>query len=299
MFNLRILLVYLVSVYLRTFRWEVARWRLVTYALHNIKAHGSLMGKAIVTTHFGFKMELYLHDWVDQHIYATGNYEDMTAMTISALLNPGDTCIDVGANIGFFSLLMAKCVGVDGSVLAFEPSPQTRGKLLYNIKLNQVTHVTVREEAVANVDGESLFFGGSEDHSGIANLRPLQLSNTSYEVRTCKLTSCIPETMKPQLIKIDIEGAEHLALQGMRELLQAQHPDIIIEMSDHFLREMKSSSAEVYAFLMQFGYHMYRIDWDGLIAYDDWDSTLPTQFNALFTVRKALPSQLVLKGVGS
>jgi FkbM family methyltransferase len=254
------------------------------------------MGKATVTTRFGFKMELELRDWVDQHIYVTGNYEDTTAMAIEALLQPGDSCVDIGANVGFFTLLMAKRVGSNGSVWAFEPSSETRRRLVHNLALNRVTHVTVCDEAVSDVDGTQIFFGGRHDQSGIASLRPIQGSTASYEVRTCKLTSSIPQSMTPRLIKIDIEGAEHLALRGMSPLLQAERPDIVLEMSDHFLREMGSSSGEVHAFLSGFGYEMYVIDWDGFIRYSRWDDALPTQFNALFTVRKFLPSQLTLKG---
>ena len=255
------------------------------------------MGTAMVTTHFGFKMRLQLNDWVDQHIYATGNFEDETASTIEALLEAGDVCIDVGANIGFFTLLMAQCVGASGSVWAFEPSPATRERLLRNVQLNQLTQVTVREEAVSNADGQRLFFGGADDHSGIASLRPLQVGSRSYEVRTCTLSACLPPSLAPRLIKMDIEGAEALALEGMRGLLEARHPDLIIEVTDPFLREMGSSGAELHGFLAQLGYSMYRIDWDGLVHYDHWDRGLASQFNALFTVRKELPGQLHLKSL--
>jgi FkbM family methyltransferase len=284
-----------VSAYLRTFRFNAARWRLQRYALRQIRAHGASIGRATVSTHFGFKMELHLHDWVDQYIYASGTYEETTARTMAALLRPGDTCIDVGANVGFFTLLMATSVGPTGAVWAFEPSPTTRARLLRNIQLNQVAHVTLREEAVSNVDGERLFFGGPEDHSGVASLRPAQASSTSYEVRTCRLSTCLPESLRPSLIKMDIEGAEYLALQGMRELLQAHHPDLIIEMSRQHLLEMGTSPAEICTFLTQFGYRMYWFDSDGLVACHRCDETWPPEFNALFTLRQSLPAGIVLK----
>ena len=297
MFALRTLPLRLASAYVRTSRWDTARWRLVNYTLRKTRDYGSLMGRAIISTHYGFKMELQLHDWVDQHIWATGNYEDSTALTIEILLNRGDTCVDLGAHIGFFTLLMAQRVGPEGAVWAFEPSPQVRTRLLRNLTLNHVTNVTVREEAVADVDGKRRFFSGTDDHSSIASLRSLQSSSDSFEVRTCQLSSCFSGSIRPRLIKMDIEGAEHLALQGMKELLQDQYPDVILEMSDHFLKEMGSSSIEVYIFMTRLGYRMYRIDWDGLIGYQGWDSSLPTQFNALFTVTEFLPRQLNLKAV--
>jgi FkbM family methyltransferase len=269
----------------------------VKYTLRKTREFGPFMGRAIISTHYGFKMELQLHDWVDQHIWASGNYEDSTALTIETLLNRGDVCIDLGAHIGFFTLLMAQCVGSEGAVWAFEPSPQVRTRLLRNLALNRVNNVTVREEAVAEVEGKRIFCRGPDDHSSLGSLRSLKLSKGSFEVRTCRLSSCLPGSLWPRLIKMDIEGAEYLALQGMSELLRDQHPDIILEISNHFLTEMGSSSVEIYSFMRQFGYHMYRIDWDGLIAYQRWDSSLPTQFNALFTMREFLPRQLNLKAV--
>ncbi|MGH9387904.1 MAG: FkbM family methyltransferase [Vicinamibacterales bacterium] len=292
---MRLLFIRLLCAYVRTSPWDAVRWRFVSYALRQVRKHGPAIGKARVRTRFGFTMELHLDDWVDQHIYVTGNYEDMTAMAIAALLRPGDVSIDVGANVGFFTLLMATRVGGDGAVWAFEPSPQVRSRLIVNLNLNTARQVTVREEAASNVNGTRVFFGGSQDHSGIASLRPVQNSSGSYEVRTCRLSSAIPKTMMPHLVKIDVEGAEYLALEGMRELLEAHHPDIILEITDAFLTEMASSPAEVHLFLTSLGYRMYRIDWDGLTACPSFEASWPKQFNALFTVRESLPDRLPIR----
>ena len=253
------------------------------------------MGTATVSTHFGFTMTLDLRDWVDQHIFVTGDYEASSARTIAALLNPGDLCVDAGANVGFFSLLMATGVGAGGAVWAFEPAPGTRERLAQNVRLNGLTNVTVRSEALSNVDGEQRFWAGPTDHSGIASLRPLQGTEGSYEVRTARLTSCLPRDAAPRLIKMDIEGAEHLAIQGMVDLLETSHPDIVIEISDHFLKELGSSSREVCSTLIDLGYDMYVIGWDGLARSTCWTPSLPTQFNALFTIRTSLPATLTLK----
>ncbi len=284
----RILRLRLVAACLRALRFERGRARLSNHAVRKTREYGTRLGQPIVTTQFGFKMELHLHDWGDQHVYAMGTYEEATARTMAALLRPGDACIDVGANIGFFTLLMARRVGPQGSVWAFEPSPQIRARLRRNIELNGLTNVTVRDEALSDTDGSRRFFGGSDDHSGLASLRPLAASNGTYEVRTAKLTSCIPPSLRPRLIKIDIEGAEHLAALGMHELLAAQQPDLILEVTDAFLRELGSSAPELHAFLRGLGYAIYVIDGKGLIACPRWHDALPEQFNALCTTRSDL-----------
>ena len=241
---------------LRAFKSFPGRWRLSNYALRRVRELGPWMGRACVRTHYGYRMELRLNDWGDQHIYATGSYEDSTAQTMASLLkNPagesGGLCVDIGASTGFFTLLMATHVGTGGEVWAFEPAPQTRERLHRNIAINQLAHITVRSEAASDTAGNTPFFDGPSDHSGVASLRPLDSTSTPFEVRTCRLVDCLPSSAKVHLIKLDVEGAEHKALLGMAPLLQAQHPDLILELSDGFLKQMGSSAAEVHAMLVQ------------------------------------------------
>ncbi len=259
------------------------------------------MGRACVRTHYGYRMELRLTDWGDQRIYATGSYEDSTAQTMVSLLkNPvgegGELCVDVGANVGFFTLLMATHVRTGGAVWAFEPAPGIRERLNRNIAVNRLANVIIRAEAASDVNGSSLFFGGPSDHSGMASLRPLDCATTPFQVRTCRLVDCLPGSAKVRLIKLDVEGAEYKALVGMTSLLQTQHPDLIVEISERFLNQMGSSAAEVHALLVRLGYTtVHRIDWDGLVACGGWDASCPEQFNALYTARPSLPAAAPVK----
>jgi FkbM family methyltransferase len=295
--GLRTIPLRLVAAYLKATRSDFARWRLVRYALRATKKLGRQIGKKTVKTHFGFRMKVDVREFVDQHIYATGNYEDSTAQTIAGLLSPGDCCVDGGANIGFFTLLMSQRVSPGGTVLAFEPFPSTRDRLACNLALNQVTNVMVREEALSDRDGRSRFFAGQEGRSGNASLRSVDGAVQVIEVITRRLPACLPAGLRPRLIKLDVEGAELRALRGMEELLRDEHPDLVIEVSDHFLKEMGSSAVDLYQFLTQFGYAMYQIDWNGVIRHERWEPTLPQQFNALFTVRPQLPSGVPTKPV--
>jgi FkbM family methyltransferase len=170
--------------FLRTFRCEPLRWRLAPLTVAHVRKHGRAMGRRIVRTAYGYRMELHLHDWVDQHIYATGSYEDDTGRVIAALVGPGDCAIDLGANIGYFTLLLARRVGPAGRVIAFEPAPATRLRLRRNLQLNAVANVEVREEAISDHDGQAVFAGGPPEHSGIASLRPGAPSEQSYSVQT-------------------------------------------------------------------------------------------------------------------
>lgn len=240
-------------------------------------------------------MELQLHDWVDQHIYATGDFEDYTVQVFVHLLARGDTVVDIGANIGFFSILAAQTVGPEGLVIAFEPAPETRQRLERNLALNRIDNVLVRQEAVSDTDGEAVFFAGRREQSGGASLRAMSNSPSQYPVRVSRFDGMAWPHPSPRLVKIDIEGAELAALKGMAGLLRDSGPDLILEVTDSFLLQMGSSAQALTQYLFSFGYRCYMIDWDGLIPVDEWSTALPNQYNALFTRRAILPSGLRLK----
>lgn len=290
-----VLLTRVVAFYLRRTHSQFAYFRLFRFALEHIRILGCEMGIATVTTRFGYRMRLDLRDWVDQFIYITGNYEEMTAATIRACLSPGDAAVDIGANIGFFSLLMATCVGPSGAVWAFEPIPATNQRLRQNVAMNRITTITVRNEAIAEDNADRLIYSGTTDHSGVAGFRPVVGSMQSQTVPVRRLTSCLPPGTRPRLIKIDVEGAEFLVLEGMRDLLDTHKPDIVLEMSEEYLPAMGSSPTAICEYLAGFGYRMYWIDGDALVPLDGWRKGLPVQFNAFFTVRESLPAQLPVK----
>jgi FkbM family methyltransferase len=288
----RLLALRLAACYARAFAPEWGGWRLALYALGEAKQLGHLLGRRTVGTKHGFRMDLDLSEWLGQHVYATGNWEDYTAFVIRALVQEGDTVIDVGANLGFFTLLAARCVGEKGRVIAFEPVPAVRDQLLHNVKLNDFGNVEVREEAASDADGQAIIHVGPREHSGISSFRPLGKSAEGVKVQTCRLDSLAVGKPPLRLVKIDVEGAEHKVLCGMQDLLSQQRPDIILELTDVFLKELGGSAEQVYDGLTKSGYRTYVIANDELSPVPAWSSKLNTQLNALFTCRSQLPAVL-------
>jgi hypothetical protein len=121
--------------YVRHCPVDAGKWRLARPSIDLVRKHGPTMGKRTVRTKYGFRMKLELSDWVDQHIFATGDYEPDVVAVIRNCLHQGMTAVDVGANVGFFSLLFAKLIGPSGNVLAFEPQPVVLTRLRENIRL--------------------------------------------------------------------------------------------------------------------------------------------------------------------
>src|SRR5690606_15918356 len=114
---------------------------LTQFAMREVKRLGSGLGRRTVRTKYGFEMNVDVADFFGQRVYATGNWEDATSAVAAALIEPGAVVIDIGANVGWFTLLAASRVGVNGKVYAFEPVPPVRAQLLDNVRRNRMKQV--------------------------------------------------------------------------------------------------------------------------------------------------------------
>jgi FkbM family methyltransferase len=265
----------LLAFYLRRCPFEGGRWRLIPLALHWAQALPPDSVRDVLTRD-GFVMRVRVGDWLGRHVYVRGEYEPATVEVIKALLGPGETFVDVGANAGYFSLLASKCVGPTGRVWAFEPVPITRQELKTNLRLNNAGNVSV----------------GPADHRGTSSLRALQDASETITVQTARLDDLLPAEQKVNVIKIDIEAAEQMALEGMRGRLERDHPDLIIEVTDPYLRPMGHTAVGLCEMLHRLGYRMFVIENRALVPFDPCDAATWSQYNALFTTRQELPGRL-------
>lgn len=162
--------------------------------------------------------------------FANGDYEADLQAALFQELKPGQTFFDIGANAGFFCLLGAKAVGSTGRVVGFEAHPITAAQIQKQVKLNNLSNVTVVAKAVSDSNGYAQFTDDiSSDMLSFANLRSDKPQNT-IKVPTIKLDDIVSQFGIPDLIKIDIEGAEIMALRGMMSLLKKHSPVLYIEL---------------------------------------------------------------------
>lgn len=141
---------------------------------------------------------------------------------IEKYLSPGDTFVDAGANIGFFTVVGANIVGPRGKVIAVEMIPETAQALRAHIAMNHLENVTVIEQALADTSGEEIIAHLPSDHVGQATLLSETLRGSStreIRVTTTTLDFIIGDSKKIDLMKIDLEGAEALALKGGESML--------------------------------------------------------------------------------
>jgi FkbM family methyltransferase len=129
---------------------------------------------------------------------------------------------DIGAHVGFYSLLSAVLSEPDGRVFAFEPVPQNAANLRRHVALNHVA-VEVIEAAVADREAEGRFEVGADSYTG-------SLGDQGAPVRVVTIDAlCITAKLpKPDVVKIDVEGAEALVLRGARETIRLAHPVIFV-----------------------------------------------------------------------
>jgi len=171
---------------------------------------------------------------------------------IKKLVKPDWTCMDIGANIGFFTILMSRLCK---QVYAFEPEPRNFEMLKQNVALNKSGDIILYKEAVGDKNGTMPLYLCPTD-PGMHRLYKSKWCNdrTDTYVYTVELDHCRFD--KINLIKMDIEGAEFGALLGMVELLIKDHPLIIMEFHPMSIKEYGVNPDKVYEFLYKLGYRM-------------------------------------------
>ena len=168
--------------------------------------------------------------------YWLGTYEPELQQAIEKLVEPNQVIFDIGANIGYVTLMFANNVGSGGRVYAFEALPQNVSRLNQNITINDFqSRVTIIQAAVQIQSGETEFLIGPSDAMGKAS-GSAGRENLEYQEKIVVKGISIDESIKdsgtpmPDIVKIDVEGGEVLVLPGMRELLKQRRPIIFLEL---------------------------------------------------------------------
>jgi len=166
--------------------------------------------------------------------YLLGTDEPHLQKAIRQYVAPGDTVYDIGANLGYVSLSLAKRVGPRGRVIAFEPLPQNIAAFRANIEINALWNVQLLELAASDRVGEAVIRLAENPSTASLVWHRDNPSATELHVRTISIDDLVEagELAYPKFVKIDVEGAEAFVLQGMRRTLAAAKPVVFVECSD-------------------------------------------------------------------
>ncbi len=184
-----------------------------------------------------------------------------------AIIQTGHTCVDLGANIGLFSVLFGRLSGNDGRVFAFEPSPRNIALLTKNLALNKIANVEVVAKAVSNEHGV-VRLHLSRTNGGDNRIYSSDLdSNETVEVDAITLDEFFSE--RPggiDFVKMDIQGAEGKALEGMEGLLRNRRISrILMEFWPYGLVRAGSQPQRVLAELRAYGFTLFEATQDGRV----------------------------------
>lgn len=207
----------------------------------------------------GLKMDLrHASAW-----YGHGTNELPVQDAVGATLRPGDVFFDIGANVGFFSLIAARLVGPRGSVVAFEPVPANAAAIRRNASLNRLTNVHVIEAAVSDDEGVAEL--RLDRHPGGAVLAsPGSRDGRGKEIITVPRVTIDGlverhEAPVPTLIKIDVEGTEDKVLAGLARTAVRCRPVLICEFDDATPDRVEAKLAPAVQRIESWGYATRRL----------------------------------------
>jgi FkbM family methyltransferase len=217
-------------------------------------------------TTFGAVMRGDTRDILQQYVYYFGLWEPSLTAFTTARLAPGDTFVDVGANVGYYTLLASRCVGATGRVVAIEPSPRLFRKLDSHVSMNACDNVRTLQCAVLDRPGSVQLFHGTEYHSGLTTTRAERGLEFECEVPADRLDALLEEAeiRTARLIKIDIEGAEGTVVSTLDSLLTRARDDleVIVEIDAELLAGQGQRADDLVERFREAGFHPYQLEND-------------------------------------
>ena len=189
------------------------------------------------------------------------NYEPKLVEAFCSFIADGMTVVDVGAHVGIYSLLASPRVGPTGKVIAVEPSPANARLLRHHLSVNKFRNVEVIEAAVADKPGQIIFNyrPNGTDPASFANSMAYDISGESANVKVRTLDD-ICRNVAPAIIKIDIEGAELLALRGTKNILMKHRPTVIVALHPEPMRILGTTPQQLVRYMHDVGYKGLRAD---------------------------------------
>ena len=243
-------------------------------------------GHKIIRVADGFLMRIDLSDFVQRTIYLTGSYEPHVCAELRQWLRPGSVFVDCGANVGYISLYAAQIVGPNGRVFSFEPNPPTFDELLRNVDINSAHNIRAIQIGLSDTPGTGTFYPDETGNSGASTLRRGNGLSITITLDTYDRLAEVEAIPPPDVLKIDVEGAEELAFRGMHQLLSGtKKPIIISEISEWSLSLLGSSRAAIVSLLRGYGYQRPQVLPPIRVNSDPDDPDLNFQFDVVFLPR--------------
>ena len=215
----------------------------------------------------GLKVRLYLGNDLSYCLFVGGSYEPNEFAFLAAVLRPGMTVVDGGANDGLYSLFASSRVGHEGRVIAFEPSERELDRLRANIRLNRLDNVEVRAAALGSSPGNAELAIAVAGHEG-QNTIGARVSNQNVPTRSRE--NVVVETIdslteqyrleRLDVVKLDVEGCELQVIDGARAALARFKPLLLVEVEPERLASHGVSRGELLETIGSLDYRLFVFD---------------------------------------
>ena len=215
---------------------------------------------ATFETKYPFRLRANLVNPEHQYLYFYGTHDERYVVTkFLKIIKPGDICWDIGANIGFYTCLLASQVEKTGAVVAFEPAVRTYGYLHQNVSLNQFKNVTIVNKGLGDkTERRPLYYSEAALAEGTASLKYAEGRVASECVTLDTIDNLIPELPIPDFIKIDVEGYQLEVLRGGEQCLKTHTPLLMVELKD-VGETNREDYNEIEKYIASLGYSLYEI----------------------------------------
>lgn len=205
---------FLKDLYPRAMRWLARR--------------GLFRGETVVRTRYGFDLHVNRIDSIKWLLRYYREFEPLISASWKNFLPQGGTVVDIGANIGYHSLLAASCVGPTGKVVAFEPSSRIFRELCANVALNGAAQIAPQNMAISNAAGPvNLYYAGEDEQGHSSMIRSAGQGETVQAITFAQIAQ-FADLAGIDLIKIDVEGAEPLVVESLLPVVGQLKPGCAI-----------------------------------------------------------------------
>ena len=222
----------------------------------------------VEVTRNNIRWELDIREGIDLSIYLLGIFERHTVNAYRKFIKPGYVVLDIGANIGAHTLIMADIVGSNGNVIAFEPTDYAYNKLIKNIDLNLRLKKNINPQQVMlssndeSLVDELIYSSWPVDSNGIHNIHPVHMGEykSTSNAKSCTLDSILKNLNinKVDFIKIDVDGYEYDILCGAEHTLSLLKPVLCFEFAPYVIKERGQTIEMLLNKIDSYGYKLFK-----------------------------------------
>lgn len=218
----------------------------------------------VVESRFGARFAVDTQDLIQRYLYLFGVWEPHMTAWLQRRLRPGDGFVDVGANIGYYSVLASRLVGETGRVVAVEASPTFHERLLQQVRLNGAGNVRAVNTGVSDSRKTLTFVLASSQNMGANSIVPYDgPAEFTFEIEARPMPDVLDdaEIERARVVKIDVEGAEGSVVRGMAPMLGKLRPDaeVTVEVTPERMAQLGDDVDELLGIMREHGFHVYRL----------------------------------------